>query len=103
LDICAYNCFTLLIGSSQAWGEKSKALQERLKGSRIQLHTFALGRDFQIANEKHKALFLEQGGFAAGGGLLVRPDQHILSVISSTTSAKDLDDALRTHLGLGKL
>jgi hypothetical protein len=100
LDLCDYNSFTLLVGSFGLGNDKFTALQQRLRGSRINLRIFALGTDFQFANEKHEALFSEQGGFAAGGGLLVRPDQHILTLVSSATSAENLENDVRNHLGL---
>jgi hypothetical protein len=100
LDLCSYDSFTLLVGPTGHWKEKFTALQERFEKTNINLRLFVLGTDFQFANDAHKTLFLEQGGFRSGGGLLVRPDQHILLKVSSSASVVELEITLREHLGL---
>jgi hypothetical protein len=99
LDLCSYDSFTLLVGSSGRWTAKVAALQEKFESSRVQIRLFVAGTDFQFVKGKNESLFLSQGGLAAGGGLLVRPDQHILMTFSDKASAEELEHALRGHLG----
>jgi hypothetical protein len=60
--------------------------------------TLCPGKDFDVLGE-HGQWWREQSGLAAGGSILVRPDQHILAVFDSSASADSVTEILGLHLG----
>lgn len=82
LDLCEPSQFTL-IGDLQVPGVKS----------------FRLGQDFEVIQPEGD-WWLERTGLLEGGGLLVRPDQHILMVLTAETTTQDVEKVIRGHLCL---
>ena len=80
LDLCACDRFTL-IGDLEVRG----------------VNTVRLGKDFELVDEDGKQ-WAENAGLRSGGGLLVRPDQHILMVLGKETNVGDIEMALSAHL-----
>lgn len=82
LDLCDFDKFTL-IGNLEVPGVK----------------TCTLGKDFEVIGSAGKE-WLKGTGLNDGGGLLIRPDQHILMVLEKDTTAEDVELRLRQHLGI---
>jgi hypothetical protein len=99
LDLCAFDTFTLFVGSIDTWAGHFEALQDALSDRGVKLNLFAADRDFEFANEQHHDLFSSGAGFGAGGGVLVRPDQHILGRFEKGDTWEGLKNALEGHLG----
>lgn len=101
LDLCPFDTFTLLVGSPKnKWMERFDALQSGILAERkVKLRLCVSGTGFEFVDEKHAALFDDEGGFKSGGGLLVRPDQHILAVLGPEDTAEHLEMAVRGHIG----
>lgn len=100
LDLCALQSFTLLVGNSSSWNERFKNLEQMAAQAGIKLRMYAADTDFEFVFDNQYQLFGNGAGFAHGGGLLVRPDQHILTRAAADTSAEYLWDELRRHLSV---
>ncbi|KAJ9647977.1 hypothetical protein H2199_001754 [Coniosporium tulheliwenetii] len=100
LDLCALDGFTLIVGSHEAWAARFDALQAATAQRGIKLRLCAADTDFDFVSHDHRDLFDEGARLTTGGGLLVRPDQHILLELTADVSVEDLKVALCRHLGL---
>lgn len=103
LDLCRLDTFTLIVDESNASHFKSivneafETLPEDIQKV-LPLQTVVLGVDFDLQagpeNQSWMRLMrLEEQG------VLIRPDQHILSCIPSKAGSGDLVQALKEHLG----
>ncbi len=81
LDLCDFDKFTL-IGDLEVPGVK----------------TCRPGRDFELVGPGGEE-WLEAAGCRKGGGLLLRPDQHILMVLDASTTVQDVQRVMKQHLG----
>jgi len=82
LDLCDLDKFTL-VGDLDVPGVK----------------TCRPGRDFELIGQAGEE-WLSGAGLKTGGGLLVRPDQHILMVLDADSTVEEVQDVLRQHLGI---
>lgn len=82
LDLCEFNKFTL-IGNLDVRGVK----------------TCRVGQDFELVGEAGQQ-WLQGARLDVAGGLLVRPDQHILMVLRADTAPEDVELCIRQHLSL---
>ncbi|KAJ9610537.1 hypothetical protein H2200_005314 [Cladophialophora chaetospira] len=82
LDLCDFDKFTL-IGDLEVPGVK----------------TCRVGKDFEVIGSAGQE-WLQGAGLRDGGGLLVRPDQHILMVLTKDTQVEDVKQCMRRHLGV---
>lgn len=63
----------------------------------VPLKTVEVGKDFDFIEKKPGKAWQEGYGINKGGAVLVRPDQHIQCVVtSSELPQRILDDVLRT-------
>lgn len=85
LDLCELDQFTL-IGADHL----------EVPGVR----SCRLGTDFELIRGRAGEDWLTGARLKEGGGLLIRPDQHILMVLDKTTTVKDVHEALRQHMGV---
>ncbi|KAK7890763.1 hypothetical protein LTR67_007972 [Exophiala xenobiotica] len=81
LDLCDFDKFTL-IGDLEVPG----------------VETCRPGRDFEVVGPEGEE-WLEAAGCRGGGGLLLRPDQHILMVLDASTTVQDVQHVMKQHLG----
>ncbi|KIX02969.1 uncharacterized protein Z518_06519 [Rhinocladiella mackenziei CBS 650.93] len=82
LDLCELDKFTL-IGDLDVPGVK----------------TCRLHQDFEVIGQAGQE-WLTAAGLKDGGGLLIRPDQHILMVIRPDTTVESVQRVLNQHLGV---
>lgn len=66
----------------------------------VKLRLFCLDDDFEFAVSQQKDLFEAGVNLSTGGGLLIRPDQHILGRVREETTAQDIVALIGGHLGL---
>lgn len=99
LDLCMYDRFTLLVGSQGPWIQRFQALEAAMKryGARIVL--VVAYRDFEFVFKEQEQLFIAEGQLGVGGGLLVRPDQHMLRLVQPKDSVACIEKSLVEHLG----
>jgi hypothetical protein len=100
LDLCAIDAFTMLVGSQSAWMDRFRELKRVLGQRGIKLSLFAADEDFTFTNKSHGKLFAEGVELGNGGGLVLRPDQHILLRLASGTTVAEVEADLLKHLGL---
>ncbi|QDS67736.1 hypothetical protein FKW77_005960 [Venturia effusa] len=100
LDLCPIDSFTMLVGSQGAWMERFRKLKRALGQRGVKLVMFAAGEDFEFTNEAHLELFANGAGLKSGSGLLLRPDQHILTRLASATTVEQMESDLLNHLSL---
>lgn len=106
LDLCQPDAFTLIINSNPAQlpraAEVAQTLKKKANGLvSIPLRIAILGVDFEVAFPHKAAEWLGQLNVndGQGGGVLVRPDQHILAVLEDETSAQDIVEYLNQAAG----
>jgi hypothetical protein len=94
LDLCGPDSWTLILGRDQPTSHASK-LKQYCGSVRIGLNVWRVDDDFII---------IKQDWFGDelinNGGLLIRPDQHILTRVASDTTAEDMFRELKRHIGV---
>jgi hypothetical protein len=101
LDLCAVGSFTLLLHAADqdAWRERINALRHQYDASGPELNVYLLTADFDIVPSARGQSWVEDARLGDGGGLLVRPDQHILLPLVASTEAAEMLSAMKAHLG----
>ncbi|KAH8733472.1 FAD binding domain-containing protein [Ilyonectria robusta] len=100
LDLCGMDALTLIASTAEPWTQKVDELQASLATRNIKVQLWVAGVDFEFTGAEQKALFEKDGGFATGGALLVRPDQHLLQCPNTETTTEELQSLVLEHLGL---
>ncbi|KAJ5274560.1 hypothetical protein N7505_003105 [Penicillium chrysogenum] len=96
LDLCGPDSWTLILGQVQEIPHIT-LLQKHCNVIGVRLNIWRLGVDFEIVRQ---SWFADE--LVNGGGVLIRPDQHILERVSAETSGEDLIMAVNNHLGISK-
>lgn len=99
LDLCPFDCFTLVAGSQVEWKGRFRALEASLKDRNIQICLRVAGEDFEFVEEKAANFFATEIRLDLGGGLLMRPDQHILQILRLEDGAEEWNSTILSHLG----
>ncbi|KAJ4405302.1 hypothetical protein N0V82_010336 [Gnomoniopsis sp. IMI 355080] len=99
LDLCPFDKFTLIASSQTQWGERFRDLQKTMAEYGIQICFRSAREDFEFIDQKYAKLFANEARLDDGGGLLVRPDQHILRVLHRDNTSEELGMAILSHLG----
>lgn len=99
LDLCHFDRFTLLAPSREAWSARYEDARTKLKARGSDLGLWAAGSDFSFVYKSQLDLFDRGVGWLGGGALLVRPDQHVLGILDSETTADEVVSLIRSHLG----
>lgn len=100
LDLCSFDSMTLIVSSHTGWQQSFKELQTVLRSWNVRLRLRTVGTDFSFIHEKQARLYDQEAHFAVEGGLLVRPDQHLLGVFKSVAPSSDLASCIQRYLGL---
>jgi FAD binding domain len=105
LDLCAPDAFTLIVdGANSSNLERWKALAEQLKAyawqKGIPINFRYSGVDFEVLPGAQGDAWAKGFGLEEGGGVLVRPDQHVLMVLGKDNSFQEVRRGLEAHLGL---
>ena len=99
LDLCAPDAFTFIVGSTDVWAERIQQVNSLCERTGPKIAACAIGTDFDLIPGTRGNAWIEGTGLRDGGGLLVRPDQHIQMRLEATTSAEEILSSLRRHLG----
>lgn len=99
LDLCSYDRFTLLVGSRDQWAERFQALEAAMEQYGVRVVLVVSHHDFDFVYESQEHLFAVEGKLSSGGGLLIRPDQHILRLVKPTDPVASIEKSLVEHLG----
>jgi hypothetical protein len=101
LDLCAASAFTFILNAKDVavWQPRIERVRSRFKGTGPTLNIRCLGDDFDVLKSSRSHPWVESAGLDAGGGLLVRPDQHILIPLRVETTSEDILQAFRAHIG----
>lgn len=95
LDLCAHDAFTIIVGSCGHSYEQ--ALNVNDLGS-IPIKVVVFGRDFCVEAGPQGKAWLDATGLEGGTVLVVRPDQHILTIFNSDSSIGQAVCAIQSHL-----
>lgn len=93
LDLCGPDSWTLILGRDLPPSHVSKFRQHCGKVG-IDLNVWCLGTDFDITRDNWAGDEL-----LVSGGVLVRPDQHILMTLAIDTTGEEIIAKLNRHLG----
>lgn len=104
LDLCAPDAFTLIVDGTNAGNlERWRGLAEQIKAyawqKGIPINFRYSGVDFQVLPGAQGDAWGQGFGLVEGGGVLVRPDQHILMVLGQDSSVLEVRRGLEAHLG----
>jgi hypothetical protein len=106
LDLCAINAFTFILGPPAApdlWqGIVDRVREHYSSASNCKFNVYRLGVDFDIVPTAVGHQWVQDAGLigsGGNGGLLVRPDQHILLALTANMSFGEIISALMKHLG----
>lgn len=99
LDLCPFDKFTLILGSRSAWSERFQDLQRSVRDYGVQVCSCVAGEDFDFVDQKYADRFANEVDLYTGGGLLIRPDQHILRILRTDDRAEELHTIILEHLG----
>lgn len=99
LDLCAPDSFTIIVTSSALWTERLQEVRSQYAQSGPKIALYALGADFDVIPGPRGNAWIDGADLKAGGGLLVRPDQHIQMRLEAGTSAEAILSSLKSHLG----
>lgn len=101
LDLCAVGAFTFILHAvaQDVWRERVEYLRDQYHKWGLELNAYFLTMDFDVVPSERTKSWVKDAGLAQGGGLLVRPDQHILIPLRETTGAADILSAMKGHLG----
>lgn len=99
LDLCPFDGFTLLVGSREAWAGRFEQLESAMNQQGVKVFLRAADEDFNFVGKEAASLFATQGNLNAGGGLLVRPDQHLLASVCPDDNEHTLRRVICQHLG----
>ncbi|KAB5545740.1 FAD binding domain-containing protein [Coniochaeta sp. 2T2.1] len=100
LDLSGIDSFTFLVASTEAWQTRFDKVRALLHQSGVELSIRSADRDFEFMDDKQKALFETGAGFPDGGGLVVRPDQHILGRLEEKMTAQDIAAVITRYLSI---
>ncbi|CAG8021597.1 unnamed protein product [Penicillium nalgiovense] len=96
LDLCGPDSWTLVLGQEQEIPHIT-FLQKHCNMIGVRLNIWRLGVDFEIIRQ---SWFVDE--LVNGGGVLIRPDQHILARVSDGTNGEHLIMEVNKHLGISK-
>ncbi|RMJ18908.1 hypothetical protein CDV36_001412 [Fusarium kuroshium] len=99
LDLLDFDSFTLIVSSRNAWATRFDQLHKLTRSSGINLRLCSLDEDFEFVFEEQQDVYNKGSGILQGGGLLVRPDQHLLGCVNEKATAEDLALLVLAHLG----
>jgi len=106
LDLCAPDRLTLIVNTSKGQEERVKAIQDLIATTFVAavappLVTITLEKDFNIVFRDKAQEWLDGFNLGPGqqGGVLVRPDQHILLVLEEGTTAENTVKAIKSFVG----
>jgi hypothetical protein len=107
LDLCRFDTMTLFQADTPSARHRAILLEQLLaetpilgKSSGRILRRITYGVDFETIPGPPGENFVENARLtsALDGGVLVRPDQHILMMIDAKTSAQNIFNAIKGHL-----
>ncbi|KAJ2900058.1 hypothetical protein MKZ38_002676 [Zalerion maritima] len=99
LDLCAPDGFTLIVPEKRVWAERLEEVGHVLGGRGVGIQLRSADEDFEFVDQERRRLF-EDEAFREGGGLLVRPDQHLLGLVGWEDGAGEVLEMVLGHLGL---
>ncbi|KAJ5995669.1 hypothetical protein N7481_002646 [Penicillium waksmanii] len=95
LDLCAPDAFTLILSARDITLRSDTAkIRKYCEPKNLSLNIWNLGLDFGVIRQNCFSMKLNETG-----GILVRPDQHIMMMIDATTTGKKVISTIDSHLG----
>lgn len=94
LDLCGPDSWTVILGRDHT-GSHVSQFKQHCDAIHVRLNVWCLGADFELVQ---KNWFEDEA--LNNGGLLVRPDQHILTRFTIYTRGEELFTELKRHIGL---
>ena len=97
LDLCSLDAYTMIVGN----GEWEAKISEACRAANLalpRLQIWRLDRDFEVVRSSQSENWLIALKLRKGGGVLVRPDQHILTLISRDDTGEQVLNHLRPKL-----
>lgn len=98
LDLCAYCVVTFLVADSPNIYDVVREATAAMP-VKIPVNIFVYGRDFAAISGSSGYGWARSCGLLDGGGIIIRPDQHILAILRADVSARKVTCILKEHLG----
>lgn len=105
LDLCRFDTFTFITNSSQAQVQRATEVGHLLSvkspiTNPVPLQVIVLDVDFEFVFPDRAKEWFVAFNLGAGGGVIVRPDQHIQSIVDNQTTAQQIVASLNMAVGL---
>lgn len=100
LDLCSYNAFTLIVGPLSEKLFLDDVSPRSKANVSVPVNIVVLGRDFEIIPSSTTQKWLHELRLLEGGGVIVRPDQHILSIFDVETTGLEVSKIIQDHLDI---
>ena len=101
LDLCTPDAFTFLVPPSGALnGAITDVIKQHTYKTTLKFKAFFSDRDFRILPGSSADLWSRESGITEGGGLLIRPDQHILMLLGADAEASEVSHMIEDFLGV---
>lgn len=97
LDLIKVDTFTL-VASSNTWDSKFGEACQLIHPKPVRMVLVAASREFHFACGDAGRRYELESGLAAGGALLVRPDQHLLVCFDRRGTAHDIANSIVRYL-----
>ncbi|KAK5994362.1 Tetracenomycin A2 monooxygenase-dioxygenase [Cladobotryum mycophilum] len=94
LDFVSPDAFTIIVSSRAQWVDRLRVLRHELAKAHIKLEIWTADADFRFSDTEGRDLYEKASPLGHNGGLLVRPDQHILHCFGANTLADELTRAV---------
>ena len=98
LDLCHEDAFTFVLNSTSPLSKRNLQHVDQIRRRGLKIEIVQLGRDFDVSPGSNGQNWINGTSLETGGGLLVRPDQHILLRLSEASSFEDIQDTLDGYL-----
>ncbi|EMC96067.1 hypothetical protein BAUCODRAFT_148901 [Baudoinia panamericana UAMH 10762] len=99
LDLCAYDAFTIIASSSDDCRAAIRSAVQQLRARNVPVRAIWYDEDFTVVPGTHGQIWLATLQLSSGGAVIVRPDQHILSLLQPISSAQDIVEDILSHVG----
>ncbi|KAF2424438.1 hypothetical protein EJ08DRAFT_639399 [Tothia fuscella] len=100
LDLVPRDGFALFVTKEGGWHRRFERIKQRLFLRNIKIELFVVGEHFEFAIPVDGEKWAERAGLAEGGGLLIRPDQHILMRFKVDAGGVEVVNSVLEHLGV---
>lgn len=100
LDLCAPDAFTFIVSKSDQWDQVIGSVRLHYETCGLRIAVLRLEDDFRLIPGKNGDVWVNGAGLKRDGGVIVRPDQHILAPLEPGVTVEEILGVFARHLGI---